>query len=222
MLTFSVDYKKRGVYQITNEETGMFYIGSSINIQSRLTEHFCRLRNNGHSNSHLQNAYNKYGECSFSAIVLEEISMENLRDREQFWLDKTEAFHRDIGYNISPSVSNQEVSEETRQKIGKQSSGRIVTSEENRKRSESLKRHWQDNTPPWTGRKHTLEAIAKMRVAQKGRVITEEARRKISEAHTGMILSPEHKRKIRLSVLKTKNRQKIDREKDAGQLFFDV
>ncbi len=221
MFTFSVDFRKSGIYKITNNVTDMFYIGSSVNMAKRLTEHFCRLRSKTHPNAHLQNAYTKYGEENFAVSILELAKENTLKQREQVWLDITGVANRDIGYNIAPSVLDRsECAEETRQNISALSSGRIVTTEENRKRSESLKRYYLYNSHN-IGRKHTPETIARMRIAQKGRIITEEAKQKMSKAHTGKTLSDEHKKKIRLSVAKTKCRQKLDRQKEVGQLFLE-
>lgn len=206
---------------IMNKTTGLFYIGSSIDIASRLTEHLCRLRNNVHSNAHLQNAFIKYGEKDFNISILELADKEILTQREQAWLDFTEVYKRDIGYNIAPMADRSEHSEETKQKISAMTKGRIVTKEENRKRSISLKQYYAKHGGNMTGKRHKPESIAKMCVAQKGRIITPEAKHKMSEAHKGKKLSSEHKKQIRLSVINTKYRQKIEMEKKAGQLYFE-
>lgn len=50
-----------GVYVIKNNVNGKQYVGSSIDLHMRRIQHFSKLRCGKHINSHLQNAYNKYG-----------------------------------------------------------------------------------------------------------------------------------------------------------------
>lgn len=58
--------KRSGIYSIKNTVSGKVYIGSSINLASRLGEHLRKLKGNCHSNKYLQSAWNKYGESSFT------------------------------------------------------------------------------------------------------------------------------------------------------------
>ena len=54
--------KISGVYKITNMVNGLFYISSSKDIHTRWKQHKKNLRNGDHNNTHLQNAWNLYGE----------------------------------------------------------------------------------------------------------------------------------------------------------------
>ena len=90
---------------IRNKVNNKVYIGSSVNIERRWYSHRYDLRCNKHNNKHLQNAWNKYGEDNFEFIVLEEVKDKSaLRIREQYWLNKYQAFNASIGYNISLDV----------------------------------------------------------------------------------------------------------------------
>lgn len=61
-----------GIYQIINDNTGKFYIGSTSNpVKDRVSQHFSYLRANTHANKKLQNSYNKHTESAFSIRVLE-------------------------------------------------------------------------------------------------------------------------------------------------------
>ena len=51
-----------GIYQILNTVNGKFYIGSAVDFTLRWAQHKWEFKNNRHSNTHLQRAYNKYGE----------------------------------------------------------------------------------------------------------------------------------------------------------------
>ena len=63
---------KTGVYQIRNRDSGAMYIGSAISLASRKTTHWWALRHGRHFNTHLQNAWNKYGESAFVFEVIVE------------------------------------------------------------------------------------------------------------------------------------------------------
>ena len=92
---------KSGVYFIINLVNGKKYVGSSNDIRQRRREHWSHLKQNIHSNKHLQNAWNTYGEKNFMFLIQEFVSKDQLLDREQYWLDMYKTFNRNIGYNIS-------------------------------------------------------------------------------------------------------------------------
>ena len=117
-----------GVYRIVNNINCKLYIGSSIHVNKRLYEHKSTLKSNSHHNSHLQRAWNKYGEENFSFEILETIDgdIDTLRKREQYWIDYYKSYDLNAGYNISHSAvgnSGHEISEETKEKIRNKTSG---------------------------------------------------------------------------------------------------
>lgn len=76
------------VYRIDCKANNKFYIGSSKNLTKRFYDHRYQLRYNLHLNKHLQNAWNKYGEDSFSFSIIETVTSENqLLFTEQFYID---------------------------------------------------------------------------------------------------------------------------------------
>lgn len=98
------DLQKSGIYKILNLVTGKFYIGSTImSILKRTDHHKALLRKNKHKNTHLQNAWNKYGEDNFQLEIIEITSKNVTLIREQFWLDYYK--NRDVLYNINPLAS---------------------------------------------------------------------------------------------------------------------
>lgn len=79
--------EKSGIYQIKNKVNHKIYVGSSINMYLRFLDHRAELRHNTHSNPHLQNAFNKYGEDNFEFSVLQLCDTDILRDLEQWYID---------------------------------------------------------------------------------------------------------------------------------------
>jgi group I intron endonuclease len=77
-----------GIYQIRNLINNKIYVGSSINLKNRKNTHFHKLRKNSHSNLHLQNAWNKYGENNFIFEILEECKEDFLLAEEQKYIEK--------------------------------------------------------------------------------------------------------------------------------------
>lgn len=94
--------KYAGIYKITCNRNGKIYVGSSVNLYRRwLSRHVPDLRKNKHCNKHLQAAWNKYGEHSFSFELLEACNKEDLICKEQFWIDSLNACDKKIGYNLA-------------------------------------------------------------------------------------------------------------------------
>lgn len=131
-MTGSPSRKSCGIYVIWNYTTSKAYVGSSVNIDARLIAHRSSMRGNRHYNDHLQFAYNKYGEPSFSYNVLEVCNPEDRIVREQFWVNEYNSSDERYGYNILKDVR------ETR-------SGCKNSEEVKRKISESLKKRWREN-----------------------------------------------------------------------------
>lgn len=79
-----------GIYAISNNITNKRYIGSSTNVSKRWNSHKSCLRRSVHSNPHLQNSWNKYGENNFTFIVLEEVDRGCLIRKEENYLSQTD------------------------------------------------------------------------------------------------------------------------------------
>ena len=76
-----------GIYEIRNIINNKSYIGSSKNLNHRRSTHFYDLRNSKHKNPHLQRSFNKHGENNFIFSILEECRLEDLINREQYYLN---------------------------------------------------------------------------------------------------------------------------------------
>lgn len=113
---------KSGIYQIKNKKNGKVYVGQAKDIKGRWKNHKCALIGNYHNNRHLQNAFNKYGKSAFEFSVLEYCQIDELNEREKFWIEKKNAKQR--GYNMTDG--------------GEGSCGRIVSLFERAERSEKM------------------------------------------------------------------------------------
>ncbi|MGL5079095.1 MAG: GIY-YIG nuclease family protein, partial [Waterburya sp.] len=76
-----------GVYQIKNKLDGKIYIGSSADIERRWEGHKKMLRTKKHYNSKLQEAWDKYGEETFTFEILSVTDYVNLKNEEQDFLN---------------------------------------------------------------------------------------------------------------------------------------
>ena len=93
-----------GIYKITCLGNNKCYIGQSIAIKRRWTEHQKALREGTHYNEYLQRAYNKYGSDSFIYEVLEQCPKNKLNEREQFYVSLFDSFKN--GFNCDLGGSN--------------------------------------------------------------------------------------------------------------------
>lgn len=166
-----------GTYKIINKINNKSYYGSSVNLKKRRRIHFWELKNNIHSNKHLQAAFNLNPD-SFEFVVIEYCNNDEsvCKEKEQILLNE----HWDAGvdcYNICKDVfcprRDRKLSEETIKKM-------------------SLSRIGDNN--PFYGKKHskeTKEEMSKNRSGKNapmyGKKHTQEAKDKISRGHVGKI-----------------------------------
>jgi group I intron endonuclease len=90
----------KGVYSIECSVDNKIYIGSSVNIDQRWSNHKKDLKKGTHHSYLLQIAWDKFGGDNFIFSVLEET--EDMYTREQFYMDKYKSHDKNFGYNICP------------------------------------------------------------------------------------------------------------------------
>lgn len=197
---------KSGVYVIENGITGQRYIGGSINLVRRKSNHIGGLNRGKHENGRLQNAWNKYGPSAFTFRVLFFCAPEHVEWFEQRALD---VFGIGNGYNLRPDTrtfrgyqytAEQRAARSRRAKgnkfsAGKQNRlGKAHSAETKRKIGNANKvallgnKNAVGNTS-WLERKHTEETKQRISLAMAGK-----------RTRLGSTLSEETKQKIRESV----------------------
>lgn len=158
-----------GIYKITNLIDGKIYIGSTVkSFKIRMMQHLYKLRTHKHFNIHLQRAFDKDGESNFEFSILEECDRDVIVEREDFWIQSTECYKQEIGYNFCPHARtslNRKVSDETKEKIRRSLIGYKHTEEfrlhniqvqKTRHRSQKEKAKWRNTVKKYRGKLHPM------------------------------------------------------------------
>jgi group I intron endonuclease len=119
-----------GIYCIKNTENNKRYVGFSVDIHRRFVTHKKLLKDNKHTNSHLQNAYNKYGKDCFEYFIVQELPEDNeiLCDFEVYWIVYFDSFIENNGYNLTmggEGICLKKHSDETKAKLSRAFKGRV-------------------------------------------------------------------------------------------------
>lgn len=72
-----------GIYRLRNKINNHAYVGSSMNIERRWSQHTKKLQEGDHHSPYLQNAWTKYGEMVFEFEIVEQCRRSKLLEREQ-------------------------------------------------------------------------------------------------------------------------------------------
>lgn len=89
-----------GIYKYTNKDNGKIYIGRSVNISVRKWQHL----HNPSPYSYFDQTLVKIGEDKFDFEIIEECSIEQLQDREKYWIKYYNCCaldNRGGGYNLT-------------------------------------------------------------------------------------------------------------------------
>lgn len=89
-----------GIYKIENLLNGKSYIGQSIEIEHRFAKHKC-----AKDDFYIHRAIRKYGVENFSFKILEECNLEELNEKEKYWIKYYNSLTPN-GYNMIPGGSN--------------------------------------------------------------------------------------------------------------------
>lgn len=205
-----------GIYCIENIKNNKKYIGQSIDVNLRLSNHKSALRHNRHRNIHLQDAWNKYGEENFNFYIICECAEEELDDKECCYISEFNCMNPSYGYNFeSGGNKNKHPSDNSRQKmseshIGLQAGenspswGIPKSAETKKKISDTQKERFKNKeNHPMFGKCQSQDTKAKIGFSRKGKCAgenhpffgkthSEEERKKISQNRGGKpIFCPE-------------------------------
>ena len=225
-----------GVYCILNTVNGKRYVGQSGNLKQRCRSHMTMLRAGTHYNTHLQAAFNKYGESKLTWQITEECVPESLDAREKDWIAYYSATNPAFGYNNESGGNALKVcTEATRAKMSAAKLGRRHTEEAKARMSARAKGRTfslesrarmsaaQSRRAPCSdiirakisasmkgkpGRAHSADERARMSIARKGRVCSEETRARMSASRLGWNPSPETRARISLAAKECWARQR--------------
>lgn len=140
-------YHRRGIYGIQNINTGETYVGQTTNnFGDRWDSHKALLRANKHYNKNLQEAWNACGELAFDFLVLDECSIEEIDNREQYFVAQYAS--QGLAYNITAggagtTFSGKHLPDDVKKKIGAKNkvhaTGKKASDETKKKMSDSHK-----------------------------------------------------------------------------------
>jgi group I intron endonuclease len=164
--------KDSGIYEIVNKINGHRYVGSALVIQKRFNEHKCALRSGREHSSHLQNAWNKYGESAFEFIPIVRVPVPSLLRYEQIFLD--EEFGEYNTCTSAWSTIGVRPSDATRSK-------------------QSIAKIGNSNAKGNRGKKRSEEFKNNLRLLYTGGHLSEEHKLKISLAHRLRSVNGQHK-----------------------------
>ena len=165
--------KVSGIYQIQSRtKPERIYVGSSINIYSRWSEHQCDLKRNIHCNRKLQNHYNKYGKNDFVFSILICCERDELIDAEQFYIDSKKTY-----FNLAPKAGSSLGIKRTEEQSRRNSERQIGYKQtEERKQKQSIESMGEKNH--FYGRSHTEESNEKRRQWRLANPVSKESREK--------------------------------------------
>lgn len=105
------------IYKITNLINGKIYVGQTTKtLRQRLAKHWSEAKCASRPNNYFHNALLKYGIENFIIEKLDTASsIEELNEKEYYWIEKLHSRDKDIGYNLMTGGKSGIKSEETKE-----------------------------------------------------------------------------------------------------------
>lgn len=111
-----------GIYEIRNINNNKVYVGKTINFKRRYNTYKSayKTKRKSHINDYLMNAIDKHGVESFQFNMLEPCTVEEMSERELFWMVEKDSTNSLKGYNLRMDSSTGMITHQsTRDKISK-------------------------------------------------------------------------------------------------------
>lgn len=128
-----------GIYKITKKDTGKSYIGQSVNVKARISQH----RYKHDNSSPIDVAIAKYGEDAFTYEVLEECPRELLESRERYWIEYYDTY-KSYGYNCNGGGSQFQGEDNGRAIVSEQDVIKIREAYKNHQRRKEVYEDYKD------------------------------------------------------------------------------
>lgn len=205
------------IYLWTNLINGKTYVGQTQNFYNRVMQY----KRGNDKHRVIGHALLKYGFDNFDISILEkDVSLDNLDEREQYWIDYYHCCDRKIGYNICKEAGTTrgcKHTEETKAKMSKKRKqffkehpdalsgennpqyGKSLLMETKIKMSESRMGNQNAKGSRWSMTEEQKSKISQAMKGKKnclGRKLSQETKNKIAEGNRGRVVSEETKEKI--------------------------
>jgi len=216
------------IYTIVNKVNNKIYVGQTIrNLEKRKSEYKKNYIRNNLYNKYLQNSFNKYGWDNFEFKIIDTAStLEELNQKEIYYIDKYNSRNRDIGYNIESGGRNAIPDDDTLEKMSKSHLGIKQSNEWVRKRvaekgSNEAKKYGKEKTNEekellsknsakyWLGKERDIETKNKISQTKKLNGLSEKTKDAIC------------KKVISYNPLTLEEIKEFDSTKEAG-LFYNI
>ena len=206
------------IYKITNKINNKIYIGQTIRSLFERVKDYKLYKTNGY----LINSFNKYGFDNFEFSIIDTAtSIQELNEKEKYYINLFNSYDRNIGYNIELGGNNCSASEETRKKMSISHKGIKQSEEWVKKRiplkgSDEAKKHGRPKTDE--ERKYISENSPKYWL---NKTRSEETKRKVSETKKKQGLKPVNTKKVKAIDVDT-NEVKIFESTFETAKFYNI
>lgn len=133
-----------GIYKITNLINNKVYVGQSIAIERRWTQHKSPYEQQRHPDLPINQAFQKYGVENFKFEVLEECAADELNVKEQQYIELFQSLTHQHGYNIRAGGEGNHEENHPRHKLTKEDVIDIRTRYMNHERCKEVEQLYRD------------------------------------------------------------------------------
>jgi group I intron endonuclease len=182
------------------------YVGSSVQIEIRWSQHRRMLDRGTHHSPSLQRSWKKHGAEAFAFEVLEAIDGD-LYEAEQRWIDGLDAAHPRKGFNVAPLAGTTRGYKEAPEVTAAKAERMRRHFAEHPEARERMREVGRKNGSAGKGRVHTGQALENMRAGSKAPSRIKASLANIAKASAANVGRPSYERSAdlrqRLSEMRT-------------------